>query len=156
MPSLCAYSNRCPLLRLPATVPPLVSIVSPLTDPSDCITYLRKINTKSINTQPIQKARKALREPRQTLMHQLQMHKIRLQIRHAITQLRKALFKDLQRRITLSLVRAAAAQAVATRWTEGCCWARTGEGTRTARWRMERTCEGARARRCGERNLVGV
>lgn len=45
---------------------------------------LWEINAEGIHVQPVEKTRKALAETSQTLVHQLEVHKVRLQIDHGI------------------------------------------------------------------------
>jgi len=44
--------------------------------------HLGKVHTEGIHIQAVQEACEVLTEPSQTLMHQLKMHKISLQVRH--------------------------------------------------------------------------
>lgn len=51
--------------------------------------YLGEIHAERVHIQAIQEARKALTEPCQALVHQLQVHEVSLQVRHGIGELRK-------------------------------------------------------------------
>lgn len=46
--------------------------------------YLREIHAECIHVQPVEETRKALAEPRQTVVHDLHIPHIRLQRRHCI------------------------------------------------------------------------
>lgn len=91
-------------------------------------THLRKIHAESIHIHAIQEPSKALAEARQTLMHQLQLHEIALQIRHCVGQLSEVILKELKRRRRGRIGTADALYAVAKggagNGTEGCRWAR--------------------------------
>lgn len=52
-------------------------------------THLWEIHTEGVHVHAVEKTGEAFAEARQTLMHQLQMHEIGLQIRHGIGQLGK-------------------------------------------------------------------
>ena len=60
-------------------------------------THLGEINTESIHVHAVQKAGKALAEPRQTLVHQLQLHKVLLQVCHGVAQLGESVLQALER-----------------------------------------------------------
>lgn len=51
------------------------------------LSYLRKINTESIHVEAIEKTGKALAEPGQALVHQLEMHHVGFEIGHGIREL---------------------------------------------------------------------
>ena len=51
--------------------------------------HLWEIHTKGIHVQPIQERREVLAEPRQALMHKLQVHHIGLEIGHRVRKLGK-------------------------------------------------------------------
>lgn len=61
------------------------------------LAYLRKIHTKCPHIEPVQKARKALPKPAEALVHELQVHEVRLQIRHRVRQLCKLRLQPVQR-----------------------------------------------------------
>lgn len=54
---------------------------------------LGEVDAKGIDVEAVQKRRKALCEAGKRLVHELKMHKIGLQIRHAIAQLGKDRFE---------------------------------------------------------------
>ncbi len=58
--------------------------------------YFRKVHTECVHVQAIKEASKVLIEPRKTLMHQLQMHKVGLQICHRVRQFCKRRFKSFE------------------------------------------------------------
>jgi hypothetical protein len=59
--------------------------------PKPCVTHLGKVHAESVHVHAIQEACKALGETRQTLMHQLQLQEVLLQVRHCVAELREAI-----------------------------------------------------------------
>lgn len=68
---------------------------------------LGEVNTKSIHIEPIEKACKRLAKPSQTLVHELKVHQVSLQIGHGIRQLCKGRLEDVERERAIVIVRAA-------------------------------------------------
>lgn len=75
--SLCLRVSQCILSPFP--IPPLLFHLLTNTP-----AYLWKIHAKRIHIQTVQKACEALAKPRQALVHELQVHEVRLQIGHAV------------------------------------------------------------------------
>ena len=46
--------------------------------------YLREVHAEGVHVQPIQKASEALTEARKALVHQLEVHHVRLEVSHGI------------------------------------------------------------------------
>jgi len=82
---ICNWSLP-PRISHPTSFPPSRPLM-PFPAPARNRTHLREVHTKGIHIQPVQKTRKALAKPGQTLMHELKVHKIRLQVSHAVREL---------------------------------------------------------------------
>ena len=81
-----------------------VSSACPAPDPSRpkekakaVAAHFRKVHTKRPHVQPVQKTRKAFSESAQTLVHELQVHKVRLEIRHGVRQFCKLRLQRVER-----------------------------------------------------------
>ena len=61
--------------------------------PGPPLAYLWKVDTESIHVHAVEKGGKALREARQALVHQLQLHKVLLQVGHCVAQLGEAILE---------------------------------------------------------------
>lgn len=79
------------------------------------VTHLRKVDAESVHVHAIQEPSEALAEPRKALVHQLQLHKVLLQVGHGVAQLRKPILQTIERIGSCSV--AGALRAVAERAT---------------------------------------
>jgi hypothetical protein len=116
-----------------------ISAIVPPVNARAEVSHLGKIHTEGVHVQPVQEARKALAEPRQALVHQLQLHEVGLQVRHGVAELRERHLEVVQRRRFAAVRPLGAPRAVA-------------EGTARA---GPQGCRGPRARRFGARSAEG-
>lgn len=63
------------------------------------VAYLGKIHAERVHVQTVEKTGEALAESRQTLVHQLQVHEIGLEIRHRVRQLCELRFQGIDGRL---------------------------------------------------------
>jgi hypothetical protein len=78
--------------------------------------YLWEIHTKRVHVHAVQETSKALAKARQTLVHQLQVHEIGLQIGHRVGQFCKLWFQRIDGGLVVSSM--ADAVTVAMRFPE--------------------------------------
>lgn len=93
-------------------------------------THLGKIHHKGIHVQAVQETRKTLAKAAQTLVHELQVHEIGLQVGHGVGELGKLRLQGVERLVSvaggLRMVRACGrrAERCARRRSQRCCRAR--------------------------------
>jgi hypothetical protein len=56
----------------------------------------REVDTEGVHVQPVEEAGEALAEPRQALMHELEVHHVGLQVSHGVRQLCESWFEHIQ------------------------------------------------------------
>lgn len=69
------------------------SVTGPRVDPR----YLWIVNTEGVHVEAIEEAGKALAEPGQALVHQLEVHHVRLEVGHGVGELAKVRLEGVER-----------------------------------------------------------